>query len=165
MDGDVVRIERLNRLKRGRPGEEIEVLLSDASSFLLSLRVWEESPFHEGDELTRDHLAHIQSASVRIAVREQALSLLARAEHSRFMLSTKLIARGRDPSVTGVVLDALEDEGLLSDERFARSWVRHRIRRHPEERGALAPDYHDPIVDHSKRREMAIEMFERARED
>ncbi|ODR80766.1 deoxyribodipyrimidine photolyase [Haladaptatus sp. W1] len=33
----------------------------------------------------------------------------------------------------------------------------------PDERRELAPDYPDPIVDHSERREMAITMFENAR--
>jgi deoxyribodipyrimidine photo-lyase len=33
----------------------------------------------------------------------------------------------------------------------------------PDEREGLAPEYPDPIVDHSERREMAITMFENAR--
>ncbi len=137
MDGDAVRIERLTRRKRGRPGEEIEILLSDASSFFLALRLWEERPIHEGDSLTPQQIQKLQKASTRIAVRAQALSLLARAEHSRFMLSQKLAVRGRDSAVTAPVLDALEQEGLLDDRRFAESWVRHRLRRHPEGRSAL----------------------------
>lgn len=156
MDGDAVRIERLTRRKRGRPGEEIEILLSDASSFFLALRVWEDHPIHEGDTLSRQQVHELQSASLRIAVRAQSLSLLARAEHSRFMVVQKLLARGHDATITAEVLDALEEEGLLDDERFAESWVRHRIRRHPEGPSALiaglrhrgvAADIADAVVD------------------
>lgn len=37
--------------------------------------------------------------------------------------------------------------------------------RTPTERGDASPDYLEPIVDHGNRRERALEMFERARDD
>ena len=51
------------------------------------------------------------------------------------------------PELRGVEAEVIHDWPNLSD----------------EERAEIAPDYVDPIVDHARRREEAIEMFERAR--
>ncbi len=55
--------------------------------------------------------------------------MLARREHARGELAAKLAARGSGPEATGRVLDALEAEGLLSEERFTEQFVRSRIGR------------------------------------
>jgi len=135
--GDSVRIEQLIRRKKGRPGEEIEVLLSDASSFFAALRSWQNRPFHEGDQLTRQAIESLRTESAAISTRARALSLLDRADHSAFLLRQKLISRGHDAHVVDEVLTALIGEGLLDDTRFAASWVRDRLRRHPEGRPVL----------------------------
>ncbi len=59
-------------------------------------------------------------------VREAAIRLLARREHSRRELANKLGARGFDQGVVDWTLDELEAERLLSDERFAEVFVRSR---------------------------------------
>lgn len=81
------------------------------------------------------------------------MDLLARREHSRLELERKLGARSFDTGLVGDVLDALEAENLLSDGRFARSFVESRvargqgplrIRRELAERGITAAgDYLD----------------------
>lgn len=111
--------------------------LSDASSFFVSLRVWEEGPFHENDVLSHPRIDEIRSRSEFIAVRTQALALLSRAEHSRFLLVRKLHSRGMTDSTIQAVLDELESSGALSDKRYAASWVRSRVKRHPEGRPML----------------------------
>ncbi|MBS3785489.1 MAG: regulatory protein RecX [Gammaproteobacteria bacterium] len=61
-------------------------------------------------------------------IRERCLGLLARREHSRRELLRKLKQRGFDcTAVADVVLDDLEEQGLLSEVRFAESFVRARI--------------------------------------
>lgn len=62
-------------------------------------------------------------------LRRRAMDLLARREHSRRELRDKMLARIE--AVTGIdgVLDRLEQEGLLSDRRFAEAFVRSRIGR------------------------------------
>lgn len=132
-----VKIERLVRRKSRRPGEEIEVVLPDASSFFVAMRVWEDAPFHEGDELPQARWDEVLALTNRIRARGQALALLARTEHSRFLLARKLLQRGYEPQVIEAVLDELEADGSLSDERFAESWVRSRLRAHPEGRSHL----------------------------
>lgn len=58
-----------------------------------------------------------------------ALRLLARREHGRAELQGKLLAKGLPSSVVREVLQALRDEGLQSDARFAAALVRRRIER------------------------------------
>lgn len=127
-----VEIARVTRRTSRRPGEEIEVVLSDASSFFIAMRVWEEAPFHEGDSLSAERWQLIRERTDLIRARGQAVSLLARAEHSRFLLERKLLQRGHAPGTIREALDGLVDDGLVSDTRFAESWVRSRLRSHPE---------------------------------
>ncbi|WP_166260295.1 regulatory protein RecX [Marinobacter salicampi] len=58
--------------------------------------------------------------------RATALRLLARREHSRLELTIKLRQRKLPDPVIAAVLDEFEDEGWLSDERFADVYGRQR---------------------------------------
>lgn len=60
-------------------------------------------------------------------VREQAIRLLARREHSARELAFKLVRRGVPEALAEAVIDGLTQEGLQSDARYAESWVRHRV--------------------------------------
>lgn len=60
------------------------------------------------------------------AIREAALRLLARREHSRLELARKLTRRGWSEPVLERVMDELAEQGLQSDERYAESYVRQR---------------------------------------
>lgn len=108
------------------------MILSDASSFFVAMRVWEEHPFHEGDSIDEQAWQSILDRTDLLRARGIALSLLARTEHSRFLLDQKLRQRDIPQSAIAPVLDELEQSGALSDERYARSWLRSRTRSHPE---------------------------------
>jgi regulatory protein len=56
-------------------------------------------------------------------LRQKAIKLLARREHTRAELATKLSALGT-PDEIDIVLDQLQQSGLLSDQRFAESYLR-----------------------------------------
>jgi regulatory protein len=58
-----------------------------------------------------------------------AVRLLARREHSTEELRRKLAAKGHPASSIEAVLDKLSRKKLLSDERFAASYVHHHARR------------------------------------
>ncbi len=62
-------------------------------------------------------------------LRERALASLARREHSRTELARKLLAHA-DAEEINAVLDRLEQEGLLSNARFAESLANSRAGRH-----------------------------------
>ncbi|WP_296752157.1 recombination regulator RecX [Thiobacillus sp.] len=62
-------------------------------------------------------------------LRERALRLLARREHSRFELARKLETAGFARADIAVLLDQFEAKNWLSDQRFADSYVAdHRAR-------------------------------------
>ena len=62
-------------------------------------------------------------------LRERALRLLARREHSRAELTRKLEATGFAREEIGLLLDDFETKNWLSDQRFAESYVAdHRAR-------------------------------------
>lgn len=63
------------------------------------------------------------------AVRDSAIRLLARREHSRRELEQKLSIRGFDKKRIDAALDKLEQTNLLSDARFIGSIVRVRSQR------------------------------------
>ena len=65
----------------------------------------------------------------RPACRRRAMDLLARREHSRLELEHKLVARSFEAPLVSEVLDELEDDGLLSSDRFAQSFVESRYAR------------------------------------
>jgi regulatory protein len=56
-------------------------------------------------------------------LRQRALRLLARREHSRAELNRKLAAHGSEEEIANVLIQ-LETEGLLSDARAAGAYVR-----------------------------------------
>lgn len=62
-------------------------------------------------------------------LRRRAMDLLAIREHSRKELRGKLVARLDETERLDEVLDRLEQEGLLSDQRFAEAFVRSRTGR------------------------------------
>jgi regulatory protein len=63
-----------------------------------------------------------------LSVRERAMNLLARREHSRHELAQKLILKGHFHEEIGPALDRLKDQGLLDDQRFSESYTRYRAR-------------------------------------
>lgn len=84
-----------------------------------------------------------------LACKKQAVSLLARREHSRLELERKLAARSYDHDVIAAALDELERDDLLNAARFAESYVRlraekgfgpRRIRLELTERGISGAD-------------------------
>ena len=59
-------------------------------------------------------------------LKERALDLLSRRDHSKVELRQKLIQKGTQVEEIGPLLDELEDIGYLDDRRFAESFVRFR---------------------------------------
>jgi regulatory protein len=60
-------------------------------------------------------------------IRNKAIDLLARREHSEQELRQKLKTREYDADTIDEVLQALKEDRLQSDERFTESYVNHRF--------------------------------------
>ena len=63
----------------------------------------------------------------RVAIRSRAMDLLARREHSTAELRRKLMAREFERHAVEQALETLQDDGLLSDARFAEAFVHQRF--------------------------------------
>lgn len=62
-------------------------------------------------------------------IRRKAMDLLARREHSLVELRRKLYGKGYDEQIVDAELQKLAHERLLSDERFAESYVNFRSKK------------------------------------
>lgn len=65
------------------------------------------------------------------SVREAAMDLLSRREHSTCELQQKLVRKGYAEQEVDSALQRLADENLLSDERFVEAFVHSRQTRAP----------------------------------
>ncbi len=61
------------------------------------------------------------------SIRNKAMDLLARREHSEYELRQKLKSRNYDVDAIDAVLQELKQDHLLSDARFAEAYVNHRF--------------------------------------
>lgn len=85
-----------------------------------------------GEELDPSLLAAMEAAAQVYAAESKAMALLARAEHTRWLLVLKLRKRGVPEPAIASALDRLERLGCLDDERYARAWAQERLRKRGE---------------------------------
>lgn len=64
-----------------------------------------------------------------VQVRKTAMDYLARREHGVQEITRKLINHGFDELVVEAAVDALVDDGLLSDSRFTEAFIHSRLQR------------------------------------
>lgn len=69
----------------------------------------------------------------KISLKNRALNLLARREHSRGELRAKLLIED-EPATIDQLLDELEAKNWQSDERFAEAWIRQRSLKYGRQR-------------------------------
>ncbi|MFC3284411.1 regulatory protein RecX [Litchfieldella rifensis] len=70
-----------------------------------------------------------RDASREASPHDDAVRLLARREYSRAELEARLAAKGHAVAEIATCLDALLEQGLQSDARFAESFIRSRVSR------------------------------------
>ena len=114
-----------------------EVSISTGASFFISDSDYLAFPFRKGDEITPEVVEQLEKGHKLILCRSKALSLLDLAEHSAFMLRTKLRQRGFEPPVVETVIARLKEKNYLDDRRFAQLWVQSRLKRNPAGKSVL----------------------------
>lgn len=77
-------------------------------------------------------------SSLFIKCQSQAMVYLSMREHNRKELILKLRTKGYEQELIDSVLDCLEEDGSLSEERYVRSFVRSSNKRHPEGKPVMA---------------------------
>jgi len=131
--------------------------LAPACSVCGIAEIPELSPEDEIDEELFSVLIEVMTAEYR------AVYLLARAEQYRRGLERKLLNKKLTAAAVGIALDRLESEGLLSDQRYAETWMRQRIRRHPEGPRSLAAALAARGVAREASREALAVLFDESR--
>ncbi len=121
----------LTAIRRGAKGKD-ECIFSDGSSFFISRGSSPRLGLVKGRSYSRAQVLGLEHKALTEEVTRRALNLLSFREHSRMQLRIKLAAREYSGEVIEEVLNLLEDEGSLNEERFCRSWIRSRLRKHPE---------------------------------
>jgi regulatory protein len=97
-----------------------------------------ESFFSPGMVVAEDLADALLSAGRIFLAERRALEYLARAEHSRLLLSQKLSRKGFSRVESDPALDYLEERGYLDDSRYASAWLRTRSIHKAEGRMKLA---------------------------
>ncbi len=90
----------------------------------------------------------------------QAIKYLTIREHSRWELEQKLLKKSEDRAEITKVLDRLESEKFLSDERFCESFLRSRIRKNVEGKAILIMRLKSKGVNASLAKEVVESFFE-----
>ena len=94
------------------------------------------------------------SMTMSRSITEVAMGLLARREHSELELNRKLQQKGFDEESTGQIIETLRSNNLLSNERFAETYINMRkqrgfgplrIAQELKERG-VSPDLFDSVL-------------------
>lgn len=88
--------------------------------------------FEIGYVFSEEELADLLFASFAFAAEVEAKNYLSRAEHSRYMLKIKLQKKNLDLQGIESALDYLEQNDILSDQRFAYAWLNNRVIQHAE---------------------------------
>lgn len=114
-----------------------EVSISTGASFFISDADYLAFPYAKGDEIPPEAVENLERGHKLILCRSKALSLLDLAEHSAFMLRTKLRQRGFEGQVVERVIAQLKEKNYLDDRRFARLWVASRLKRNPAGKSVL----------------------------
>lgn len=148
---------RIVSIEEGALGT-VKAVADDGSLFLyracyLSPSADVAAPFDVPDE--------VLSAAVEATRAESgAVSLLARAEQFRAGIERKLLAKGASRPAIAAALDRLEEAGLLSDDRYAESWIRQRIRSRAEGPRSLSAALAAKGVDRHAVKRAIAEAFE-----
>lgn len=90
----------------------------------------------------------------------QAVTYLTIREHNRKELALKLKTKGYSSDVIESTLDALEDNGSLSEVRYVQSFVHSNNRRHPEGKGLVAQRLAAKGADRNVSRKVLDEIYD-----
>ena len=102
-------------LRKGRT----QLWIDGEAAAQVSTRLFSESRFRVGTEITDEELLKLIEASEQYLAREKALWLLSMRDYPKRELFEKL--RGDYPAQAAeAVCDALEEAGIISDENYAR---------------------------------------------
>jgi len=122
----------LKIIRRGAKSGKTEILLSDGSSFFVTQGIVVKNQLEPGMFLEEKQIQILKNKADFILAKKKSLEFLSVREHTVYQLKQKLLLKDFPPEIIENVLSELQEEGSLSNERFAEVWIRSRIKKHPE---------------------------------
>ncbi len=119
-------------IERGASGEGYFAVPKEGSSFFISKEQFLHLRLSVKQELSEEEFNTLYNRVLGARCRDKALEYLARREHSKKELELKLLKKGFSKGLIEPQLDKLEEANLLSDLRYAQSFIESRLRRSPE---------------------------------
>lgn len=105
--------------------ERFTLLFSDGTELKTSLGVVTDKFLHSGMEITEDEYRQIRDASTLSLAKSRALKIINARPMSRKEMRDRLVEKGESPDNAELCADWLCEMGLINDESYAASVVRH----------------------------------------
>ncbi len=102
---------------------KVEITFENGEKLFIAKTVWEKTPFSKGVKITENERENLINEDEIFSIKASALRILSRREHSRKELRTKLLVKGFAQKNVDYVLNLLEADNFLNDERFAELYV------------------------------------------
>jgi regulatory protein len=128
---------QITAIEKQRRRQRANVYVDGRYAFSLSLELVAQVGLHEGDTLSPQQVDSLRQADVRHQAHNAALRLLAYRPRSEREIRQRLFRRGLPPQVVQETIARLREQGLLSDDAFARFWVETRDQNSPRGRRLL----------------------------
>ncbi len=120
------------------PGQGYQVLAQEGFPFFITADVFRSLHLSVGQKLSETEYHELKEAQTRRNCRLQAMTYLARREHTALELTQKLTQKGYEMHIIKAVLGRLADDNLLSEYRYALLAIEQRQKKSPEGRVMMA---------------------------
>ena len=114
-----MRIERI--VKKGR--KDVTIYFDDDKYLILSVEVFLKSGLKKGDNVDEDRFSFLIEQNKLYHIKQKALRLLGRRQHSVFELRTKLWRKDYEQKLIDSVISDLKENKYLNDEDFILEFV------------------------------------------
>jgi len=119
-------------IERKASGEGYFILQEGLSPFFISERLFISKDLPLGQPISEEVANSLRDEQLLLNCREQALQYLSRREHTAFELKQKLLKKNYSQDHIDLTLEALARQNLLSEYRYAHSFILSRQRKNPE---------------------------------
>ncbi|MDD4647279.1 MAG: regulatory protein RecX, partial [Sphaerochaeta sp.] len=110
----------------------------EGSPFSIPSELFVSKQLFIGQELCQEEFFHLKELQEQHLCKMQAMTYLARREHTTFELKIKLQKKSFSSRCIQNVLDVLKEENLLSEVRYALQFIESRQRKNPEGRALMS---------------------------
>ena len=118
---------RVNRIvKKGK--SDVTIHFDDDTKLFLAVEVFLKSGLKKNDEISEDRFSFLIEENKKFHIKQKALRLLGRRQHSVAELKYKLWNKDYDKKLIDEVLTGLIESNYLDDKEFANAFVEEKLR-------------------------------------